>query len=293
MNEPWQAAGNSSYSGNGDAYQSNGITGASFMDGTNEAAEQQAPPLTGDANFDILDWHPAYTSCQRYFLDHAQHEPATQALCALINIRLPFQWLNTPITSSTPQPPASSAPGPSQFTFNAFPRQSGVGSPNRSRHGSGSPPHNFVSLVPYIRRLVVTAFDKPPILHGMFGDDYQRGVLPHVDCERRNYLFAAKHGGWRTCKKQYDSGSGGGGDESVPFMKPLDEAKMEELTVAEKQWSSWLAMEDWMVGPRAPEDASAGSSQQYSHSGGSETRRGGNSAQEGMPDEGDRSFRSH
>ena len=47
-----------------------------------------------------------------------------------------------------------------------------------------------------------------------------------------------------------------GGDESVPFMKPLDEAKMEELTAAEKAWSGWLAMEDWMVGPRAPEDSS-------------------------------------
>ena len=101
----------------------------------------------------------------------------------------------------------------------------------------------------------MTGFDKAAILHGFFGDDYTRGVLPHVDCERRNYLFAAKHGGWRSCKKQYDSGSGmGGADESVPFMKPLDEAKMEELQAAEKAWSGWLAMEDWMVGPRAPEE---------------------------------------
>ena len=26
------------------------------------------PPLTTDPNFDIIDWHPAYQSCQRYFL---------------------------------------------------------------------------------------------------------------------------------------------------------------------------------------------------------------------------------
>ena len=52
-----------------------------------------------------------------------------------------------------------------------------------------------------------------------------------------------------------------GADESVPFMKPLDEARMEELTAAEKAWSGWLAMEDWMVGPRAPDDTSASSSQ--------------------------------
>ena len=221
-------------------------------------AEEMAPPLTNDPNFDIIEWHPAYQSCQRYFLDHAQHEPATQALCALINIRLPFQWLANPVTSSTPQS-GSGAPGSSGFTFNPFPRagSSTLNSPNRSRTGSSQAPQVFVSLVPYIRRLVVTAFDKHPILHGFFGDDYVRGVLPHVDCERRNYLFAAKHGGWRTCKKQYDTGSGGGGDESVPFMKPLDEAKMEELTAAEKSWSSWLAMEDWMVGPRAPADDGA------------------------------------
>ncbi len=50
-----------------------------------------------------------------------------------------------------------------------------------------------------------------------------------------------------------------GADESVPFMKPLDEAKMEELTGAEKAWSGWLAMEDWMVGPRAPGESGEGS----------------------------------
>lgn len=110
-----------------------------------------------------------------------------------------------------------------------------------------------MSLIPYVKRLVVTGFDKPAILHGLFGDDYKRGISPHLDCERRNYLFAAKHGGW-SCKKQYDVGSGMGGDESVPFMKPLEETKTDELTAAEKAWSGWLAMEDWMVGPRAPKD---------------------------------------
>ncbi|GAB1742630.1 hypothetical protein NU219Hw_g8166t1 [Hortaea werneckii] len=224
------------------------------------ASAMAPPPMTSDPDFDILEWHPAYTSCQRYFLDHAQHEPATQALCALINIRLPFQSPSNPITSSTPSQnaaPAATGSSGSAFSFNPFPRTaSSMNSPNRPPPASNPSPPVFVSLVPYIRRLVVTAFDKPPILHGFFGDDYVRGVMPHVDCERRNYLFAAKHGGWRTCKRQYDSGSGAG-DESVPFMKPLDEARMEELTAAEKSWSSWLAMEDWMVGPRAPADDGA------------------------------------
>lgn len=48
----------------------------------------------------------------------------------------------------------------------------------------------------------------------------------------------------------YDAGSGGGGDETAPFMKPLEDARGEELVAAEKAWSGWLAMEDWMVGER-------------------------------------------
>nr|POE75769.1 hypothetical protein CFP56_67788 [Quercus suber] len=222
-----------------------------------------APPaLTTDPSFDILEWHPAYQSCQRFFLDHAQHEPATQALCALINIRLPCQWLTNPIHSSTHSQQNSNQ----TYSFNyRGSNNNNLPSPVRGASNGHSTNSTFVSLVPYIRRLIVTAFDKPPILHGFFGDDYTRGVLPHVDCERRNYLFAAKHGGWRSCKKQYDTGSGGGGDESVPFMKPLDEAKIEELTKAETAWSSWLAMEDWMVGPRAPRDEHG--AVQYPHGG--------------------------
>lgn len=224
---------------------------------------EDSAPLTGDSSFDVLDWHPAYQSCQRYFLDYAQHEPGTQALCALINIKLPHQWLSMPVFSAVPAASGSSSSQSTagQFTFGNYPRGgsssngsgNGVSSPSRGRNGQREAT-TFVSLVPYIRRLVVTGFDKPPILHGFFGDDYVRGVLPHVECERRNYLFAAKHGGWRTCKKQYDGGSGGGGvDETVPFMKPLQDSKAEEMNAADKAWSSWLAMEDWMVGPRAPE----------------------------------------
>jgi len=263
MGSNWNGNHSSFYEAHGNSYTNgSGRSYRSFTNGANEHVEAMAPPLTNDPNFDIIDWHPAYQSCQRYFLDHAQHEPATQALCALINIRLPFQWRDSPLTSSSPLQSSSSGANGSTFTFtsNTYPRagSSSMNSPSQSRNGSGRQgPPVFVSLVPYIRRLVVTAFDKPPILHGFFGDDYVRGILPHIDCERRNYLFAAKHGGWRTCKKQYDDGSGGGGDETVPFMKPLDEAKMEELTAAEKAWSSWLAMEDWMVGPRAPADDNA------------------------------------
>lgn len=250
--------------------------------------EPPAPPPISDPNFDIIEWHPAYQSCQRYFLDHAQHEPGTQALCALINIRLPFQWLSNPINSSTPP---NTAPSPahsnSQFTFTPYLRSTANGMNSRS-HSTASNSHHqqpptFVSLVPYIRRLIITGFDKPPILHGFFGDDYLRGVSRHLECERRNYLFAAKHGGWRTCKKHYDAGSGGGADESTPFMKPLEEAKVEEIMAAEKAWSQWLAMEDWMVGPRAPEDGENGIGGLGGSSQGS-SARGGHAGGDHLPD---------
>ncbi|EGP82870.1 uncharacterized protein MYCGRDRAFT_18237, partial [Zymoseptoria tritici IPO323] len=200
-------------------------------------------------SFDILEWHPAYQSCQRYFLDHAQHDPGTQAVCALINIRLPFQWLGSPVTSSSHTNHAftfSSGNGPSNMRLNP--------SPSRA-----AGPPIFVSPIPYIRRLVVTGFDKPPILHGFFGDDYVKGIMPHVECERRNYLFAAKSGGWRSCKRAYDVGSGGGvgggagGDETVPFMKALKDVPAEGVRAAEADWSRWLGMEDWMVGEDGPE----------------------------------------
>lgn len=254
-----------------------------FPDGAMDHEQHPAPlpPMSmNDGSFDILEWHPAHVSCQRYFIDHAQYEPGTQAVCALINIRLPHQWMNNPVTaSSPPQTSSQGVPtGGSAFNFNAFSRS--------ASHNDRSP--SFVSPIPYIRRLVVTGFDKAAILHGFFGDDYKRGILPHVECERRNYLFAAKHGGWRSCKKQYDAGSGGGGDETVPFMKPLDEAKIEELDAAEKAWSSWLAMEDWMVGPRAPADDEYPSPNMNTRSaarGGSVSTRGG-ALQDGAPSDG-------
>jgi hypothetical protein len=116
-----------------------------------------------------------------------------------------------------------------------------------------------VSLIPYIRRLVVTGTDAPLILHGMFGDEWVKGVGLLHEQERRNYLFAAKSEGWASVKKGYDISP----EETVPFLRPLREPLDAEIQAAEKMWSQWLAMEDWMVGPRAPEnlhDAAAASS---------------------------------
>lgn len=73
---------------------------------------------------------------------------------------------------------------------------------------------------------------------------------PLHEQERRNYLFAAKSGGWASVKRDYDMLP----LEMVPFMRPLQGPIIAEIEAAEKSWSEWLAMEDWMVGPRAPEN---------------------------------------
>lgn len=91
--------------------------------------------------------------------------------------------------------------------------------------------------------------DSQGIMHGFFGEDWKKGVGPMHECERRNYLFTAKSVGWAKVKCQYDMGP----HESVPFLKPLQEVQLAEIEGAEKTWSQWLAMEDWMVGPRAPD----------------------------------------
>ena len=96
---------------------------------------------------------------------------------------------------------------------------------------------------------MVTGLDFPGVLHGFFGDDWVAGVGPLHEQERRNYLFAAKSGGWASVKKDYDMLP----LETVPFLRPLQGPVIAEIEAAEKSWSEWLAMEDWMVGPRAPE----------------------------------------
>jgi hypothetical protein len=91
--------------------------------------------------------------------------------------------------------------------------------------------------------------DFPGVLHGFFGDDWPTGVGPLHEQERRNYLFAAKSGGWASVKRDYDMLP----TETVPFLRPLQRPLDVEIEAAERAWSQWLAMEDWMVGSRAPD----------------------------------------
>ncbi|EEH21946.2 hypothetical protein PABG_04157 [Paracoccidioides brasiliensis Pb03] len=191
----------------------------------------EASHRTDHPHFDIFEWYPRYQSCQRYFLDHAQHSTPVQALSSFLNIYLPFQRQPNPIFNS------STTEGPSIHTQ----------SPSSSLRQLHAPP--AVSLVPYIRRLVATGMDFPGVLHGFFGDDWVSGVGHLHEQERRNYLFAAKSGGWASVKQGYDMPP----LETIPFLRPLQGPVDAEIETAEKLWSEWLAMEDWMVGPRAPE----------------------------------------
>jgi hypothetical protein len=173
-----------------------------------------------------VEWYPVYQRCVRHFLNVAQHAPVTQSLAAFINILLPCQKAYDPIL---------------QFTDPSDSHESDYGSTSHLRSGA-------VSLVPYIRRLVVTATDSPRVLQELFGEDWFEGVGPLQSQERINYLFAAKSGGWLQTKTQYDMSP----DETVPFLRPLRDPQEEEIRTAEARWSEWLAMEDWMVGPRSP-----------------------------------------
>lgn len=176
-----------------------------------------------DGKLNPSEWFPIYQSCIEHFVNVAQHRPLAQSLAAHINILLPCQRATDGILNLS----ESSQP---TTTHN------------------GTQQREIFSLIPYIRRLVVTATDTPTIMQELFGANWLQGVGSILSQERINYLFAAKSGGWLKTKAQYDILP----YETVPFLKPLRDPHEEELRAAEARWSEWLAMEDWMVGPRSP-----------------------------------------
>lgn len=173
------------------------------------------------------EWYPHYQSCMKHFLDVAQYTQTIQALAAFLNIRLPCQRAVDPVLHYVDWPGH---------------RESDYVTALQSLRSSA------VSLIPYIRRLVVTGSDTPAVLSAMFGESWVKGVGPLHSQERINYLFAAKSGGWLSTKSQYDQSA----EETVPFLRPLCNAQEYEIREAETRWSEWLAMEDWMLGARSP-----------------------------------------
>ncbi|KAG8527855.1 uncharacterized protein KY384_006771 [Bacidia gigantensis] len=216
--------------------------------------QEQASQSNDSPQFDIFEWYPKYQSCQRYFNAHAQHSGQVQAVAAFVNILLPFQRIGTGAPHSHS---ASTNPTTSSFT----PIFTNPPPPSPSSAGPQPPHFTSISLIPYLRRLVVTGLDFPGVLHGFFGDDWASGVGPLHEQERRNYLFAAKSGGWASVKRDYDLLP----LETVPFMRPLSSPVEQEVQAAEKAWSEWLALEDWMVGERAPEHLSGNRGDQGLH----------------------------
>ncbi|TVY17720.1 hypothetical protein LARI1_G006314 [Lachnellula arida] len=172
-------------------------------------------------SFDIIEWYPQFQSARCLH----QHPTA-----------LPETSLPSNIVAASSSRSAGPEPGvhlrPNPFANQQNPSQ----------------PH-AVSLIPYLRRLVATGHDSPSVLHGFFGDDWLRGVGSLHEIERRNYLFAAKSTDWMKVKQAYDMSP----EETVPFLRPLQDVSEKEIQAAESTWSEWLAMQDWMLGPRAPE----------------------------------------
>jgi hypothetical protein len=192
------------------------------------SSPSQPQPQPGDPEFKVLDWYPDFQNCLRFFLDHAQHEGPVQAVAAFINIQLPFQKYPNPVTSSNASSPRGAGHGQDALHL----RQHNVFPMNQQQTQS-------VSLLPYIRRLIVTGHDSPGILHGFFGDKWLAGIGQLHEIERRNYMFAAKSTNWLKVKQAYDMGP----DETVPFLSPLRETGEKEIQRAESTWSEWLAMQ--------------------------------------------------
>ncbi|KZZ92368.1 hypothetical protein AAP_03023 [Ascosphaera apis ARSEF 7405] len=168
-----------------------------------------------DEDFDIFQWHEHYELCRHYFLDVAQWNRDIQALCALMNIRLPYQ------------------------------RSSWA-----ARNAQALDP-SFVdgfSVIPYMRRLVATGMDTDSILHGFFGDFWFLGVGHIRRQERFNYFFAAKTGNWERCKAMYDMPP----FETIPFLRIVQGTDQEELEQAAERWGRWMLMQDWLIGPATP-----------------------------------------
>lgn len=115
-----------------------------------------------------------------------------------------------------------------------------------SKHAECPSPLVSVSPIPYIRRLVVTGLASPSVMSFFFSEQWKLGVGHIVQAERQNFLLAAKSESWLSVKSHYDICE----EQSVPFLVPLQFITEQEIQSAEACWSEWLAMQDWMLGPR-------------------------------------------
>ncbi|KAI9801265.1 MAG: hypothetical protein M1833_002835 [Piccolia ochrophora] len=190
--------------------------------------------------FDLEEWRVAHESCLRFFLDIAQHDAAVQVLCSFLNISLPCQRQPYPIRNFTPFPSSARGTTGGASRRSPYPVPSAPGTATQSV---------WVSLIPYIRRLIVTGYDYPHIVQQFFGPEWVKGVAPSREVERRHYLFAVKAMKFAEVKQHYDMGP----HETVPYLKEPAGITEAELANAEDPcWGEWCALRDWQIGPRAP-----------------------------------------
>ncbi|KAF7955048.1 uncharacterized protein EAE97_000307 [Botrytis byssoidea] len=188
-----------------------------------------------EAGFDTVNWYRHYLQCHHYFLDQAQHDFYVQAVAAFINVQLPYQKQPYPVHR------ASAAWSLKNLS-------------DRQQEEEPHPPPGYpqsVSLIPYIRRLIVTGHDDPRIMGTWFGANWVQGIGTIHELERRNYLFASKSKEWLDVKKYYDDSLAA--EQSTPYMIPLPRIEEAELSSADEAWSGWMAMQDWVIGPRTPQ----------------------------------------
>jgi hypothetical protein len=163
------------------------------------------------------------------FLDHAQRYHFAVILCEFINIQLPYQ--KTP-TFLLPEP-VPWLPPPRNSIFRS------------------------VSLIPYIRRLFCSGNNTDTILREFFGSCWYSGIGTLQ--ERQNYLCAAKSAPWDKRKLAYDIGS----QKTAPHLVPLRDATVKEIMDAERYWTEWMGMQDWMLGPRRPTSLDSGGIEEH------------------------------
>jgi hypothetical protein len=150
----------------------------------------------------VIDWFVEYKSCQSYFLNYAQHSAYVQALCAFMNIKLPYQKIPIfPQSAPFPWLPHGRSPWPPPPDNLRLPLLGNLSFPPPGNESS-----QYVSLIPYIQRLVCMGLDDNLNLQKFFGRGWSSGIGTIHENERKNYLKAAKRS-WLEVKLAYDIGS--------------------------------------------------------------------------------------
>ncbi|PVH71309.1 hypothetical protein DL98DRAFT_660704 [Cadophora sp. DSE1049] len=174
------------------------------------------------------------------------HTMPVQMLAGLINMRLPSQKQPLSVDGSS-----------ASFSHCAGPDLPHLRLPDPVAQKPAPPPPVYVSLLPYIRRLIVTGYDTPGVPYGSFRDDWQARILPLYEVERRNFMFAAQSTNWLAVKQAYDLGP----NNPVLYLSPPKDASEEVTQMAETGWCKCLAMEDWVLGYLRMSDPQAAEAQ--------------------------------